>query len=127
MSQTPSFPGTPYDVGVKVQAADATNYKDFVPNVTGGVMIGSIRAANQDAVNARVLVFAKNIGGVDYVLGEVSVPAGAGTNGATPWVDVLALLNLGVAINVAATSKLRVKAKVAVTSDIELVAEGGQF
>jgi len=127
MAQKPSFPGTPYDVGVKVQAADATNYKDLVPNVTGGVMIGSIRAANQDAVNARVLVFAKNIGGVDYVLGEVSVPAGAGTNGTTPWADVLAPLNLGVAMNVAATSKLRVKAKVAVTSDIELVAEGGQF
>lgn len=128
MADKPAFPSTPLDYGVKLQNADSTNVKDFFTSPTGGVMVGVLRAASDDTV-AVTLQFLRTIGGTDYVLGEVQIPAGAGTNGATGWVDVLASLNLGEAMNLPAGSKLRVKAKTAVTAakTIDLVAEGGQF
>lgn len=128
MATKPSFPGTPVVYPVKLQNADGTGFKDFLTSPTGGVMLGRIRVASDDTA-AVVLQFAYNVSATDYVLGEVSIPAGAGTNGTTPWVDVLAQLNLDDAINLPAASKLRVKAKTAVTAakTIDLVAEGGQF
>ncbi|MFZ5427747.1 MAG: hypothetical protein ACOZEN_12290 [Thermodesulfobacteriota bacterium] len=91
-------------------------------------MIGVIRAASDDTA-AVTLQFKRAISGEDYVLGEVQIPAGAGTNGTAGWVDVLASINLGEAMNLPAGSKLRVAAKTAVASGktIDLVAEGGQF
>lgn len=128
MAATPNLPATPLDYGVKLQNADSTNVKDFFTAPVGGVMIGSIRAASDDT-SAVVVQILKTIGGTDYVLGEVNIPAGSGTNGTTGWVDILASLNLGVAMNLAAGSKLRVKAKTAVTATktIDIVAEGAQF
>lgn len=128
MATKPSFPGTPVGYAVKLQAADSTTFKDFITGPTGGVMLGRVRAASDDT-NAVILQFALNISAVDYVLGEVNVPAGSGTNGTTPWVDVLAQLNLDDAMNLIAAHKLRVRAKTAVTAakTIDLVAEGGQF
>lgn len=128
MAQKPTFPGTPAVYPVKLQAADSTTFKDFLTSPANGVMLGVIRAASDDTSDV-VLQFALNISSVDYVLGEVHIPAGAGTNGTTPWVDVLADLNLGEAMNFPAGAKLRVRAKTAVTAakTIDLVAEGGVF
>jgi len=128
MAQKPAFPAVPVEFGVKLQNADGTSVKDFIASPAGGAMIGVIRAASDDTA-AVTLQFKRAISGEDYVLGEVQIPAGAGTNGTAGWVDVLASINLGEAMNLPAGSKLRVAAKTAVASGktIDLVAEGGQF
>jgi len=128
MAQKPSFPSIPVEFGSKLQDGDGTAVKDFITSPSGGAMIGVIRAASDDTA-AVTLQFKRTISGTDYVLGEVQVPAGAGTNGTTGWVDVLSSLNLGSAMNLPADSKLRVAAKTAVTIGkvIDLVAEGGKF
>jgi len=128
MAQKPAFPATPVEFGVKLLNADGTAVKDFIVSPATGCRMGVIRAASDDTV-AVTLQFKRTIGGTDYVLGEVQIPAGAGTNGTTGWVDVLASLNLDLPINLPAGSKIRVAAKTAVAAGktIDLVAEGGQF
>jgi len=128
MAQKPAFPASPVEFGVKLLNADGLAVKDFVISPSSGCRMGVIRAASDDTVDVR-LQFKRTISGTDYVLGEVQIPAGAGTNGTTGWVDVLASLNLGLPINLPAGSKIRVAAKTAVAAGktIDLVAEGGQF
>jgi len=128
MAQKPAFPSVPVEFGVKLLNANGTAVTDFVLSPAGGCRIGVIRAASDDIV-AVTLQFLRTIGGTDYVLGEVQIPAGAGTNGTTGWVDVLASINLGLPMNLPAGSNIRVAAKTAVASGktIDLVAEGGQF
>lgn len=128
MGQRPVFPATPAMYGAKFQNADGTALKDLFTSPDGGMMLGVLRAASDDTAGV-VLQFAVQLSGTDYVLGEVQIPAGSGTNSTTGWVDLLDSLNLGEAMNLPAGAKLRAKAKTAVTAAkvIDIVAEGGQF
>ncbi|GFK94407.1 hypothetical protein NNJEOMEG_02252 [Fundidesulfovibrio magnetotacticus] len=130
MGSTPAFPGLP-----ATTAAHALMDTDFAAFVTfyeaaseasggNGVLLGRLRAASDCAI-ATTLQFARRLSGADYVLGEVQVPAGSGTDGSTAWTDLMDPLNLGRALTLAPGEALRVRAKVAVAAGkrIDLTAE----
>ena len=122
MGSHPAFPGVPAITGVlALTSTDGTSFKDFytASNSGYGVLCGSLRATSSDTA-AVTLQFARNMGGTDYAIGEAQVPAGAGTNGAMVWKDVLADINTGSAMTLAPGETLRVKAKSAVTAGVEI-------
>lgn len=124
----PAFPGVPpITAGFSLANANGTSFVDFCTAAESGngAMLGSLRAASSDTA-AQTLQFARNLGGVDYVIGESQVPAGAGTNGTTAWKDLLSDINLGNAMTLAPGEKLRVRAKTAITAalKIDIVMEG---
>ena len=122
MATKPAFPGTPaITAGLSLVNANGANLTDvYLASGAGqGVMLGRLRAASDDTA-AVTLQFARNVGGTDFVIGESQVPAGAGTNGATAWKDILADVNLGLPMTLAPGEKLRVKAKAAVTAGKKL-------
>lgn len=128
MAQKPLFPSAPADYALKLQNADGVAARELAAAPGEGVMIGMIRACSDDVAEV-TLQFSRQVNGADHVLGEVQVPAGAGTNGAAPWVDVLASLNRGEALTLAGGSALKVRAKTAVTGGrtVDVTAEGGRF
>ncbi|GFK96005.1 hypothetical protein NNJEOMEG_03879 [Fundidesulfovibrio magnetotacticus] len=130
MGTTPAFPGLPAATAARALVnADATAFVTLHTAIAAGsggkgVLLGRLRAASDNA-SAITLQFARQVSGTDYVLGEVQAPAGAGTDGATAWVDVLASLNSGLPLTLSPGEALRVRAKVAVTSGkrIDITAE----
>lgn len=128
MAQKPLFPCAPVDFGVKLANSDGTGVKDLAAASGDGVMIGCIRACSDCATDV-TLQFSRTVAGVDHVIGEAQVPAGSGTNGSAGWVDVLAALYKGEAMNLPGGSRLRLKAKTAVPEGrtVDVVAEGGRF
>jgi hypothetical protein len=69
--------------------ADSTNFKTVHSAGASGSRIDSIIGSNSDAANAYVLQLSVQISAVDYIIGEVTIPIGAGTNGSTKSVAVL--------------------------------------
>ncbi len=122
MSANPIFFGTIQNPAVAIANADGTGYKTVKAGGASGSKLESLNAANDDPGVATVLRLAMTIAAVDYVLGEVTVPAGAGTDGSTPSVDLLnaaciqSLRSDGVNayLYIASGSTLKVKAKVAI-------------
>lgn len=120
MPSTPNFAGTPaISAGLSLANANGTSLVDFYTAPAApdgkGVMAGRLRATSDDTA-AVTLQFVRTISGVDFVIGESQVPAGAGTNGTTAWKDLLADINLGLPLTLAPGEKIRVKAKTAVTT-----------
>ncbi|MGJ7484347.1 hypothetical protein ACSFA2_03760 [Variovorax sp. LT2P21] len=89
MAASASFVATPKTPVVVFANADGTTFKTIATGGTLGTRIDSISASNGDAATANVLQLAVQVSGVDYVLGEVPIPIGAGTNGTTKSVAVL--------------------------------------
>lgn len=89
MSASPSFISTPKNPTASFANADATTFKSIFTAGTSGSRIDSLFASNTDTSNAYVLQLAVQKSGVDYVIGEVSVPIGSGTNGSAKSVAVL--------------------------------------
>lgn len=89
MAATASFIATPKTPVLAFANADGTTFKTLATGSALGTRIDSVSAANGDAANAYVLQLAIQISGVDYILGEVTVPVGAGTNGAAKSVSLL--------------------------------------
>lgn len=89
MAATASFIATPKTPVLAFANADGTTFKTLATGGALGTRIDSVAASNGDAANAYVLQLAIQISGVDYVLGEVTVPVGAGTNGTAKSVSVL--------------------------------------
>ncbi|MBI4804474.1 MAG: hypothetical protein HY795_04480 [Desulfovibrio sp.] len=127
MGAYPNFPNTPVHFGVKIQAADLTDIKDFIESPEGGCLIGVIRASSDNGTPI-TLRFFRRIGEEDFPLEEVIIPAGAGSGG-VPFVDVLDKINQSEAMSFPSLGKLRVRAMAPVANEktIYLVAEGGQF
>lgn len=138
MSANPTLISTVRDFATKIQPADATAAKDLVgtPAIAGTRLKNLIITSDDTA--ARVVQIVKLIGAVAYILGEIDVPIGAGTDGATAPVDGFASTNRikglqtdGVSswIDVASGDKIQVQVKVAVTAakTIYVTGEGGDF
>lgn len=89
MAVTASFIATPKTPVLAFANADGTTFKTLATGGSLGTRIDAVSAANGDASNAYVLQLAIQISGIDYILGEVTVPAGAGTNGTTKPVALL--------------------------------------
>jgi hypothetical protein len=137
MSAQPTLISTVRDVAIKIQNADGTAVKSLgVAAPAAGTRIKALHITSDDTA-AQVLQIYKTIGGVDYLLGEVSVPIGAGSDGATNAVNGLAgtrmpaLQTDGINkwIDVASGTTINIKSKVAVTAGktIYITAELGDF
>lgn len=115
MAAEPIFPGTIKNNGVSIANADGTTKKTLYTPGAAGSRVDQIRVTSTDTANV-ILVVSLTISGVDYPLGEVQVPAGAGTDGSTSWIDALSSLNLDESLFIAAGTTLKVNAKAAVTA-----------
>jgi len=135
MSSSPSFVSAPKTPAVQIVNADGTNYKTLMTAGASGsrVDLGSI--VNSDAANSYVLKVAIKIGSTDYPLGEVLVPAGAGSNGSTKAVSLLNTTDLPQFYNsdgvlfLQASAELRVGAKTTVSgaNTLTVTAQGGDY
>lgn len=137
MSSNPTLISTVRDCPIKIVNADGTANKNLgVAPVAAGTRIKAIHITSDDTV-AQTLQLIKTIGAVDYILGEIAVPAGSGTDGASNSVNglsgarIAALQTDGLVkwLDVASGTTINLKSKVAVTAGktIYVVAEVGDF
>lgn len=137
MSANPKLISTVRNPSIKIQNADGTSFKSIgIAPVADGSRVKAIHITSDDTAD-QVLQFCVTISGVDYVLGEISVPDGAGTNGVEVAVSGLnatkmpALQTDGIAywLDLATGSDLKVKSKTAVTAakTIYVTTEVGDF
>lgn len=91
MAAAPSFIATPKTPAAQFQNADGTTFKTLYSAGALGSRVDTLVATNTDVANAYVVQLALQKSAVDYVLGEINVPLGSGTNGSAKGV---ALLNL---------------------------------
>lgn len=137
MSANPKLISNVRHPAIRLQNADGTGLKSLgVAPPADGSRVKSLHITSDDTA-AQVLQLWITIGGVDYLLGEISVPAGAGSDGATNAVSGLSgdrmpqLQTDGLMkwIDLPTGSDLKFKSKVAVTAakTIYLLAEVGDF
>lgn len=136
MSGNATLISTVRDLPMTVTSADGTTKKSLATGVAAGTRIKSLIATSDDTV-ARVFQLIKTVSAVDYILGEINIPIGAGTDGATAAVDVFAgtllkgLQTDGISkwIELANGTSLALRPKVAVTAGktIYFTAEAGDF
>lgn len=136
MSANPTLISNVRNFVAKIVNADGTAKKTVVTPVGAGTRLKNLIVTSDDTV-ARVLQLVLTVAAVDYILGEVDVAIGAGTDGATNAVDFFAGTRLkglqtdGISkwIDVASGTTLSLQSKVAVTAakTIYIAGEGGDF
>lgn len=133
---TPTHPQTVITPAVQILPADTTVKKTLCTAAATGTKIESISCTSDDT-SAVVFQLGVTIAAVDYILGEVNIPIGSGTNGTAESVDVLNstdfpwIRNDGVNnyILLATGAVLYVRAKTSVTAGkvVQFFAQGGNF
>lgn len=95
MSTTPSYPTDVVLIKKRLADSDSTNVVDVYDNAAGtkAVRITGLGVATDNSAD-RVLKLWVYDGSVAHVLGAVSVPTLAGTNGTTARVSILAASNI---------------------------------
>ncbi len=121
MSAAPAFVGTLQTPVQSFANGDGTTVKTLVTPGLSGCRVDTLFASNTDAAVATVLQLSIQVSAVEYVIGEVTVPAGAGTNGSTKSVALLNPTDIpgltyteNGALYLASGALLRAKAKVSV-------------
>jgi hypothetical protein len=89
MSSTPAFVATPQTPAAQFQNADGTTFKTLYTAGSSGGRVDTLIGTSTDTVSAYVVQLALQKSSVDYVLGEVNVPLGSGTNGSAKSVAML--------------------------------------
>src|SRR4051812_30338844 len=124
MSAQPKLISTVRNPAITLKSTDGVAFKSVgIAPVADGSRVKSIHITSDDT-SAVVLQFSVTIGAVDYILGEVNVPIGSGTNGSAVAVSGLnagqmpALQTDGIThwLDLATGSDLKVKPKTAVTA-----------
>lgn len=122
------------ETGTSFTDADTTVAKAIFLAPADGSTITNINATSDDTSDV-IAVITKNDGSNDFIIGEITIPAGAGTDGVTPAKSLLdsvaipgALQNDGSMILKAAWS-IKVNAKVTMTAakQVDIVASGGGY
>lgn len=132
-NNAPIFPNVIQNQAVSFVNADGTAEKTLVTGGTNGTRIDAISVTSDDTSN-RDFRLSINNGATSYIVGEITVPLGAGTDGATkakkvlnsadlPWLDASG------ALFIKAGWKLNINAKVAVTAakTVAFVAHSGDY
>lgn len=136
MAANPSFVSTPQNPAAQFQNADGTTFKTLFTAGSSGGRVDSLIATNTDTANAYVVQLALQKSGVDYVLGEVSVPLGSGTNGSAKSVAVMNSTDVpGLAYTEAGALFLasgvalraRVKTAVAGSNTVQIIGIAGDY
>jgi len=137
MSANPKLISTVRNLPIRLQNADGTTFKSLgIAPPADGSRVKALHITSDDT-SARVLQLCVTISAVDYVIGEINVPAGSGTDGTTVAVSGLnstsmpALQTDGIQrwLDLANGSELKIKSKTAVTAakTIYVIAEVGDF
>lgn len=136
MSATPQFIATVKNPSTAFANADGTNFKTVHSAGASGSRIDTLFGTNTDAANAYVVQLSVQISGVDYILGEVNIPIGSGTNGSAKSVAMLNATDIpgltyteNGALYLASGSILRAKCKtvVAGANAVQIVGVGGDY
>lgn len=130
---TPKFQDGPKVAGQTIENADSTNLKTLFTAGADGALIDNIAVISDDT-SAVIITITLNDGTTDFGIGELSIPAGAGTDGSTAAENLLDALKLpylqaGGGITLGSNHVLKVNAKSAVTATkkVTLVAFGGDY
>lgn len=127
MAANPVFVGNLKNAVAQILNADGAALVALLAGGASGSRIKSLNATSDDTV-ARVVQLWVTIGGTDYLLGECSIPIGAGSDGATKPVKVLNLADfphlqsdgVNLILDIANGSTLKIKSKIAVTAGKKL-------
>jgi hypothetical protein len=136
-NNSPIFPGTMQNYRARIQNSDGTTAVTLVTGPTNGTKVESIAATSDDTAAVVVQLIA-TVSAVDHVLGEVTIPIAAGTNGTTKAVNLLNTTDLPWLrsdeagrpyLYVASGTTLKVRPKTTVTAAkyINLFAQAGDF
>jgi hypothetical protein len=135
MSSSPSFIASPKNPAVAFGNADGTTFKTLMTAGSSGSRLDTLIATSYDAV-ANVMQLAITKSSVDYPLGEVAIPANAGTNSSVKSVACLNATDIpGLAytengalyLESGVTLKARMKTAVAGAFTVQLIGIGGDF
>jgi hypothetical protein len=123
----PIHPLVPQNPATTVANADGTTKKTVLTAGTNGTRLDSLHICSDDTAQT-LLNFYLNAGSSDSFIGQVAIPAGAGS-GSTSWQEGLATLNSNLAMALAAGAILKVAANAAVTSGktVTIVAFAGDY
>lgn len=129
----PIFPAAPKTKCLKIVTATGTSLVPLFTAGADGSLIDSISVVSTDTVDV-VMVLAVNDGATECFIGEVNLPAGAGSDGLTPAVNLFDLIPLPFlqsngSLPLGPSAILSVAAKVAVTAtkSLEITAYGGDY
>ena len=113
MATQPLFAGIAVNKPITITNADGTTKKQAVQAGAAGARLDSLHICSDDtaAVN---LDFYATVSGVDYFIGRVQIPAGAGYG--LPWQEGLATLNNNLSMSLAAGTLIKAAATAAVTA-----------
>lgn len=135
MSSTPAFIASPKNPAVAFANADGTAFKTLMTAGASGSRLDSLIATSTDSVS-NVLQLAVTKSAVDYVIGEVTVPANAGTNGTVKSVACLNPTDIpgltyteggALYLETGVVLKGRMKTAVAGAFGVQLLGVGGDF
>jgi hypothetical protein len=136
MAQNPLFVGTIKTPVAQIQNSDGTNAVTFFTAGVSGSKLEAIAATSTDT-SAVVVQAIVTVSAVDYVIGEINIPAGAGTNGTADSVRIMNITDLpwlcGDGVNqvllLASGVPLKFKAKTTVTAGkvLQFFGQGGDF
>jgi len=93
MSTKPNLASTPRNIKHQLTNAHGTALQTIYTAPAGGGRIDSLNVSSTDT-SARDIQLYVTIGGIDYLLGTVSIPITAGFIAATPSVNLLASINI---------------------------------
>lgn len=93
MSDRAMYPETIKNVALDIENADGTTSQTLLTAGANGARITSIGVVSDDTA-AVVLNIFYNDGSTDFLLGSVTVPTLAGTDGSTPAVSILNITDL---------------------------------
>lgn len=132
-NRNPVFPELITTDAVQIANADGTNAKALSTPGANGRNLTAVIATSTDTA-AAVLNLSILKGGVTYPIGQTSVPAGAGTNGAAKAVNLLNAVDAPYlrpdgSLDLANGAVLQVAANLAVTAakTVSVVAFGGDY
>lgn len=136
MSASPSFIATPRNPAVAFANADGTSFKSVFSAGSSGSRLDSLIGTNTDTTAAYVVQLAIQKSSVDYVIGEVNIPIGSGTNGSAKSVAMLNATDIpglaytengAVYLETGCVLRARVKTAVAGAYAVQLVGVGGDY
>lgn len=131
MATSPSFAATPHTEVTKFEPADTTTRKTIFTAASGGSRIESISAISNDNAIRRVLFYLTN-GGVDFLLGFVTLPAttstipivSAGLLNSQVW---LQSMDLGLVLSSGFTIRANIESTITAGREITILAVGGDM
>jgi hypothetical protein len=133
---SPMFIQTPATPVTQFENADGTSYKTLHTAGASGARIDSLFGTNTDTGNAYVVQLAVQKSAVDYVIGEVNVPIGSGTNGSAKSVAMLNPTDIpgltyteggSLFLEAGAILRARVKSTVSGSFKVQIVGVAGNY